>query len=75
MPQISGNGITVNIYGVGPQTANPVRASHLQCSQGTETRTYLPFEINLQNMKYIPLHMRRASSYSTFLGDIFNYVI
>ena len=39
-----------------------------------ETRTYLPFEINLQNMKYIPLHMRRASSYPTFLGDIFNYV-
>ena len=24
---------TVNVYGVGPQTATPVRASHLQCSQ------------------------------------------
>ena len=24
---------TVNFYGVGPQTATPVRASHLQCSQ------------------------------------------
>ena len=39
-----------------------------------ESRTYLPFEINLQNMKYIPYHRRLASSYPTSLGDIFNYV-
>ena len=48
---------TINFYGGGPQTSTRQGfAPSMLTIQAfrPETRTYLPFEINLQNKKYIP---------------------